>query len=176
MIIGLSGYAQSGKDTTAKILIDEFGFNRVAFADKIRLFLLEINPLLSDGYPLKSVVNEYGWDVAKSRNEVRRLMQETGVAARNLFDQDFWVNAAFKDLDPVERVVVTDVRFRNEADYIKELGGYVWRISRSSVEAVNNHVSENDLDNYFFDAVITNNSTIEDLHKNIRNLLISYLK
>ena len=36
VIIGLSGYAQSGKDTVANILVQHYGYKRVAFADKIR--------------------------------------------------------------------------------------------------------------------------------------------
>ncbi len=45
MIIGLTGYAQSGKDTVANILVERYGFTRVAFADKIREFLYETNPM-----------------------------------------------------------------------------------------------------------------------------------
>ena len=49
MIIGLSGYAQSGKDTVAKVLIEEYGFTRIAFADKIREFLYDLNPQVKVG-------------------------------------------------------------------------------------------------------------------------------
>lgn len=174
MIIGLSGYARSGKDTVAQVLISEFGFTRLAFADKIREFLLLINPIISDGHRLGEVVEDYGWDVAKSRPEVRRLLQETGVAARELFGPDFWVESAFNSADPNEKIVVTDVRFLNEADYIKEIGGHVWRVNRDSVGAVNGHISEHDLDNYEFDLVVQNNSSLDDLSRSIRNNLVSY--
>mgnify|MGYP006283771541 FL=1 len=43
MIIGLTGYAQSGKDTVASLLVEHYGYERVAFADKIRSFLYEMN-------------------------------------------------------------------------------------------------------------------------------------
>ena len=50
MIIGLTGYARSGKDTVAKILVDNYGYKRIAFADKIRELLVEINPILENGH------------------------------------------------------------------------------------------------------------------------------
>jgi hypothetical protein len=46
VLVGLTGVAQSGKDTSAKILIDSFGFKRVAFADKLRLTLYRLNPFI----------------------------------------------------------------------------------------------------------------------------------
>jgi dephospho-CoA kinase len=45
MIVGISGYARSGKDEAAKALV-EMGFERRAFADKLREFLLALNPMV----------------------------------------------------------------------------------------------------------------------------------
>ena len=66
-VIGLTGYAQSGKDTLASILVERYGYRRVAFADAIREFIYEVNPMVScspTGY-LKDLVNLVGWDNAK---------------------------------------------------------------------------------------------------------------
>ena len=60
MIIGLTGYAQSGKDTLANILVENYGYTRVAFADKIREFLYEVNPMVGcspSGYLQDLVLN-----------------------------------------------------------------------------------------------------------------------
>jgi dephospho-CoA kinase len=46
-LIGLSGYARSGKDEAAKVLIEEFGFKRIAFADKLRDFLYALDPIVA---------------------------------------------------------------------------------------------------------------------------------
>ena len=43
-VIGLTGYAGSGKDTLANILVEEYGFTRIAFADKTKEFLYDLNP------------------------------------------------------------------------------------------------------------------------------------
>jgi len=173
MIIGLSGYAQSGKDTVAKYLVENRGFERVAFADPIRDFLLEVNPILENGLHLTSVVDEFGWELAKKKEEVRRLLQATGVAARKHVDQDLWVIAALRKMGDVDKqYVVTDVRFQNEASIIRMSGGQIWRVERIGVDAVNNHISEHDLDNWEFDAYIHNNSTIEDLEFAVQTRLM----
>ena len=173
MIIGLTGYAQSGKDTVAKILVENYGYTRVAFADKIREFLYETNPMYDSmaGEPVfvKSKVDRDGWENAKKSPHIRRLLQNSGVAARKIFGEDFWVNQVFKDIDPSSNIVITDVRFSNEAEAIKLITQFtgiesqVWRIKRIGVDAVNAHVSESQMDDYPVDQIFTNNSSIEDL-------------
>ena len=166
MIIGLTGYAQSGKDTVAKILIEHFGYRRVAFADPIRKLLYEMNPTVKDGgYRLSGVVDGYGWDVAKTAfPEVRTLLQNLGVGARNTFGESFWVDQALMGLTHTDKVVITDVRFSNEADAIKQHeGAQMWRIKRVGVNAVNEHVSESQMDGYGVDQIFVNNGTVDDL-------------
>ena len=176
MIIGLAGYAQSGKDTVAKVLIENFGFERVAFADPIRNLLYEMNPAVKDGdYRLQGVIDGYGWDVAKTAfPEVRRLLQDLGVGARKVFGEDFWVKQALGSYKPWDNIVVTDVRFTNEADYIKGFPeAQLWRIKRIGVGAVNGHVSERDMDGYNVDQIFANNGTLEDLEALIKTRMMS---
>lgn len=164
-VIGLTGYAQSGKDTLAAILVERYGYRRIAFADTIRKFLYEINPMVAcspTGY-LKDLVNLVGWDKAKQEPQVRRLLQDLGVAARDLIGPNVWVDAAMASVDDSEKVVITDVRFENEADCINSMGGQLWRIKRPGVEAVNAHISETQMDGYKVDQIIVNNGTVEDL-------------
>ena len=92
MIVGLSGYARSGKDTVSELLVLNYGFKRMAFADGIREALLALNPILHDGMRLNEIVQMYGWDVAKSKDEVRRLLQVMGTeVGRKLIHEDVWV-------------------------------------------------------------------------------------
>jgi hypothetical protein len=164
-IIGLTGYAQSGKDTFASILVEKYGYHRVAFADKIREFLYEINPMVAcspTGY-LKDLVDLVGWDAAKQEPQVRRLLQDLGVGARKLFGDLFWVAQVFRTM-PTDKVVITDVRFVNEAEAIKKYdGGQLWRVKRSGVGPVNDHVSESEMDGYKVDQIFVNNGTLDDL-------------
>lgn len=169
-VIGLTGYAQSGKDTLASILVEKYGYSRVAFADKIRDFLYGINPMVAcspTGY-LRDLVNLVGWDKAKQEPQVRRLLQDLGISARELIDENIWVTTALKHIGKDERVVVTDVRFENEAMMIKLMGGQLWRVKRPGVEAVNSHVSETQLDGYKVDQIFVNSGSIQDLELLIR--------
>ena len=178
MIIGLTGYARSGKDTVAKILVDNYGYTRVAFADKIRELLYEVNPQVGSTR-LRALVSEYGWDVAKASPEVRHLLQELGVGARKVFGEGFWVHEAMKtmlsDPRPDMNYVVTDVRFLNEADMIKANKGQIWRVKRLDVSAVNSHLSETQMDGYKTDQIFVNNGTIEDLEALVKTRMVGLL-
>ena len=164
MIIGLSGYAQSGKDSTAELLCLNYGYRRIAFADPMREALLRLNPKLDSITHIAHRVEDYGWDVTKRDPEVRRLLQTLGTdVGRKMFGDDFWINIALSGLKSEDKVVVSDVRFPNEAQAIKNLGGTVWRINRHNHSAVNGHPSEHAMDNYMFNHVIYNDGTLDDL-------------
>jgi len=177
MIIGLSGYAQSGKDTVAKYLVDNHGFERVAFADPIRDLLYEINPIVStvasEPMYLRGSVDRDGWEIAKKAPEVRRLLQVLGVGARKVIDEELWVTKALRTMSGDKNYVITDVRFQNEATTLRLSGAQIWRVERKGVDAVNSHVSEHDLDNWEFDAYIHNNSTLQELEFAIKTLLMA---
>lgn len=164
-IIGLIGYAQSGKDTVASILVEKYGYRRIAFADKIKDFLYNINPMVAcspTGY-LQDLVKLVGWNEAKKEPQVRKLLQDLGISARELLDENIWIISALGKINSGERAVITDVRFENEAKKIKDLGGELWRVKRVGVGPVNDHVSESELDGYKVDQIFVNNGSIEDL-------------
>lgn len=163
MIIGLSGYARSGKDTMAEILCLNYEYKRVAFADPMRDALYKMNPIVIDKIRLADVVDTHGWEIAKTYPEARRLLQRLGTeVGREMFGQNFWVEQALRGATPDSRIVISDVRFPNEADAIKELGGKIVRINRLNTEAVNSHPSEHAMDDYAFDKVINNHTTVDD--------------
>lgn len=176
MIIGLTGYAQSGKDTVAKILVEQYGYTRVAFADKIRDLLYEMNPNFRDTL-LQQAVNNNGWDEVKQDPTVRRMLQNLGVGARKVFGDGFWVHEAMKSMLDTPRLdtnyVITDVRFLNEADMIRANNGQIWRIKRIGVDAVNAHISESQMDDYKVDQIFTNNGTIEDLEIMVKTRMMA---
>ena len=168
--IGLVGYSQSGKDTVADILVKNYGYTRVAFADKIREFLYGLNPMVAcspTGY-LQDLVNLVGWDAAKQEPQVRRLLQDLGNSARKTIDENVWVTLALGNIDVNQRVVITDVRFENEAMMVKLMGGQLWRVKRVGVGPVNDHVSESELEGYKVNQIFVNNGTIEDLEALIK--------
>jgi hypothetical protein len=174
--IGLSGWAKSGKDTVAQYLVENHGFTRISFADPMRDALLALDPYvpyMGLHMRLSGVIHFRGWDSAKRDvPEIRQLLQRFGTeVGRNMFGQNFWVEQAIERATRYEKVVFSDCRYTNEADAVKSVGGVVWRVSRPEVSAVNDHTSEQDLNNYAFDAHIDNDSTIENLHTLIENQL-----
>lgn len=175
MIIGLTGYAQSGKDSVAKTLVEHYGFTRLAFADKIRDMLYDLNPMVKDGFRLQGVVDAYGWDQAKVLfPEVRKDLQALGVSARTHLDPDIWVTAVLRQMTDEVNYVITDVRFKNEAIIIKQAQGELWRVKRPGVGAVNSHVSESDLDGYQVDKILSNGGTLEELELLVHTRMDSY--
>ena len=172
MIIGLSGYARSGKDTVAELLCLNYQFKRISFALPIRDAIYTLNPYLDEKIRVSDEVEDYGWDVAKSNPEMRRLLQVFGTeVGRNLFGENFWIDQAFKRADEYERVVFSDVRFPNEAHAIEQKGGEVWRINRHNHSAVNGHASEHAMDNYLFKHVIYNDRTLDELANQVFELM-----
>lgn len=154
MIVGITGYAQHGKDTAAQVLVNEFGFVRVGFADALKELALAVNPIVSsndgiaeydvrlsdliDGTPAaRSLLwreESFGWEVAKKWPEVRRFLQVLGTEARKVLGEDVWVHAldnTLRERMPAANVVIPDVRFPNEANYVvNHRGGELWRVER----------------------------------------------
>jgi hypothetical protein len=126
----------------------------------------------------------FDYVVGMQRMTVRQFLQELGTdACRNELHPNTWVNALFADYrgeycssgpnahlakELQQNWIITDCRFPNEAKAIKDRGGMIIRIKRPGVTAVNAHPSETSLDDYPFDAVIDNDSTIEDLYNQVK--------
>lgn len=176
MIIGLSGYARSGKDTAADHLISDYKFTRYSFAAPMKEAMYRLNPIVfSDSigeFRYKNLVDVYGLDKAKETYpEIRRLLQIFGTeVGRDMFGEDFWVNLTLNSISN-QNAVISDVRFKNEADAIRSAGGQVWRINRFGIGPVTSHSSEIDLDDYNFDHVINNDFSVVKLNQVIDNIL-----
>ena len=159
MLIGLTGKKQAGKDTVADILVQEYGFLRVAFADLLKQMLEDQNPLVGPDIRLGDLLSWYDgdWDHVKQYPEVRRLLQYTGTAVR-MIDPEFWIN----NLEiPDGNVVVSDVRLHTEARRIEDLGGQVFRVTRPGTGGDPHH-TETELDGIDF-PVLANDGSLQDL-------------
>ena len=167
MIIGLSGYGGAGKDTVAKYLVENYGYERRAFADPIKDALVKLNPYITPNVRVSDIVEAYGWDVAKKGYpEARRLLQVLGTeVGREMFGEDFWVILSMTDILPEDKIVFSDVRFESEAREILKLGGILVRVDRPTVGPVNSHESEVALDKWDFDWHLRNVDTKDTLHR-----------
>lgn len=152
MIIGLMGYARSGKDTLADAFIEAYpalGFRKVALADKLRDAAYDLNPVVDGTSRLSDVIDTYGWDGYKDSrwaDPVREYLQDLGLAVRTHCGESTWLLAALShDAVPDDdNVIVTDVRFKNEAAYIRYArDGLLVSVDRPGTGPANDHVSEN---------------------------------
>lgn len=167
MIVGLGYKAGSGKDTLADMLVERIGFTKIAFAEPLK----EAAKLLcgwDDRHVygnLKEQVDPF-WGFSP-----RTFLQRLGTdAVRNNIADDFWVKATLRKMKDSTKTkfVVTDVRFPNEANAIREAGGRLFRLDRECAGA-GNHASETALDGYqLWDGVIDNNGTLDDLWQQAR--------
>jgi hypothetical protein len=149
-LLGLAGYAGTGKDALAEHLP---GWTRVAFADRIRAVAYDLDTTVAEA------VDDTSWEQAKREVPyVREYLQFIGQVMRADLGEDVWLNAALAQLPP-GLVVVTDVRMPNEADAIVDAGGQVIQIIRPGVGPANDHITEHALDGYPFDAKFVNNRT-----------------
>ena len=182
-VIGLTGYARSGKDTVGAMLVDLYGYQRKAFADTLRDALYRLNPLIvntstGDWEELQSLVDDVGWERAKSYlsnsyDGPRALLQRLGTeVGREMFGENFWVDQTMKTVDASpQRFVITDVRFPNEGRAVIDRGGWVVRVERPGVEATNTHASETAMDDWQYDHVIENDGSLTDLQARVMELL-----
>lgn len=178
MIIGLGHQAQVGKDTVADILVKGHGFTRLAFADHLKTVALEIDPQVG-GRSLSELVHDLGWERAKNHDGVRPFLQRLGVALRTHIDEDVWVRPVLRARPVFEAavglgdVVITDVRFPNEAAAIRRDGGRLVKVVRPGFGPANDHESELALADWSWDAVLVNDGTLDDLEVKVVGLLES---
>ena len=155
MIIGISGKMYSGKSTVSDILrqsYPELGFIDKPFAGPLKKSLASMFN--------ENIANFYNQDFKNNHillpnMTTREVMQKYGQAMRNIY-KNFWIYLNLKDYKKEKNWLIPDVRFRNEADAIQDLGGVVVRIeSKRSLPSTD--VSETALDNYEnFHIIITN--------------------
>lgn len=150
IVVGITGYARVGKDTVANHLVDIGGFTRLAFADPLRKIVRVMDPVLV----VREDIDIYDDDLAhsehrlsdylklgvsdaelKAHTDYREYLKRLGNGAREHVSADVWITAAETSLwraaaQGKSRFVLSDCRFPNEAAWIRDFGGYVWRIVR----------------------------------------------
>lgn len=167
MIIGIAGKKRSGKDTfyqiTSQMLKGKHQVKRYAFADSVKDFAMNYFGILRE-------------DIKNEKN--RYLLQGIGQMLRDEVSKNFWIDKVFSEIHksrlnhPGEISIITDVRYRNEAEAIlSKDNSLLIKIDNPNTFTFDYHQSENDLDNFNFDVVIKNNGTLEDYEEQIEKWL-----
>lgn len=185
-IFGFSGKLSTGKNYICERvfmpLLDPHQTVVMSFADQIK-----INGIVQHG------LDRYKCFVEKDE-ETRRAMQRIGTEeGRNKIGPDVWVNYVREWMmvyasRGTKRIVITDVRFKNEFDFIRNLGGTLIRIeapnrnreglereakkSQVSIDTIANHQSEIDLDSgRVFDYVVNNDKDNTEVYRQVRDIV-----
>lgn len=184
ILIGISGKKTSGKTTCAEIIKELFPDKTIIinFSDAVKeslkvIFDFSDSELYGDD---KEKVNEF-WNITP-----REVMQFYATdLMRNQLSKRFetistnlWVKCVEKKIIKLLNkdviVIIADLRFMNEYEMIKKYNGITLRINRNNTEIYDKHQSEIELDNVEFDYNISNNSTIEDLIKNVIDFIENF--
>jgi dephospho-CoA kinase len=175
-IIGITGKKFSGKDTLGKLFIN-YGYRKIAFADALKDTVKNIFDFTEEQVngTQKEIVDEY-W-----KKTPRQIMQFIGTDMfRNHMselipeiDKNIWCYVVKRKIENAQQknknslFVITDVRFPNEAEIIKNMGGVIIKITRDNIENSDVHESENSINLINYNYVFENNGSIEDLYKKV---------
>ena len=190
-VVGVRGKARHGKDTAANYLIEKFGFERPpSFSQALKEMALRalltcppmgyIASLSRDEYEQWAANPEKFWrkKLWDERDDFSRwILQFLGTDIfRNQVDIDYWVDRwyteAFRMVQQGKKIVVPDVRFKNEAKAIRELGGEIWHVIRTDAkdlieggEYAAAHPSETEALQITPDRTIAVPTGIENIHR-----------
>lgn len=190
-LIGLIGNAGHGKDTIGDYLNEKYGFLTYAFALPLKKAIMSVFHLTREQMydPVLKEVPDCFWGVTP-----RKLMQFIGTdLLRNQMGEvipdlgkEIWLKS-FQKWREAQRmadgtlppIVVTDIRFPNEAEFIKSLGGEIWKVDRTGnmgetapPASSYSHASEIELQTISTDhLVILNDGTIDDLYLKVDTVI-----
>lgn len=145
MIVGFCGYARSGKDTCANLVLNNSDIQvskiKLGFADSLRDFAYELNTFFPElGKSYRDIIQEYGYEIAKENFPcIRRHLVSIGNGARLNISPKIWVSSVKHKIreTPAGLHLITDVRYANEVDFILSKGGIIVYISRPGLNAAN---------------------------------------
>ena len=196
ILIGLTGLARAGKDSVADILVRDHDFRKMSFAAPLKRMVKNLDPIvgfrsadccsecsgeidavyLSDLYAMGMTDDEI--KASEYGDEARRYWQRFGTDVMRAEQDDYWIQAAYKylaELPESSRVVFTDCRFPNEADFIYEMAAgnsdivsSTWQVVRPGVTLPEGaHVSEQWAGRLGEEVTIHNDGTLEDLAETV---------
>lgn len=179
-LIGLAGQAGTGKDTVGNHLRMMHGFSTLALADPIRAGLRAMLGLNHEDLMRRDLKEKpIEWLGRSPRELAQTLGTEWG---RELVSPEIWLRVAQRSIEILNApspfrphgIVVTDIRFENEAEWLRGLGGTVWHIRREQAGlagATSKHVSEQSIPIIEGDVIVENNGTLEALFERVSEIM-----
>lgn len=141
-IIGITGVARVGKDTLFKCISSinpNLTLRRAAFADELKK---ECDSFLMENINISAFTEK-----DEEKDIIRPFLVTYGTHVRRKLDQNCWIKKLNEKINASEQsecFVITDVRFVNEAKWIKNKGGMLVHLSRNGILPANDDESEQD--------------------------------
>lgn len=198
-VILLSGWKRSGKDSSADYLVDKYGFERMSFAGPLKdMVALEYGiprshcddadfkeapimslPARSEDEMTAKLIDAMGKELKEVNGQKywtpRALCIFKGSGNRAV-RSDYWVKNAVDIMskNPDKTYIITDVRYKSEMRQIIEFAGksntVSVRVNRFDTSP-SQDASERDLDDYGFDHIIENRTTLDFLYRALDSIL-----
>lgn len=176
ILIGLAGPARSGKDTAARYLAAQYQLLTYAFAMPLKAALQVMFNLTVEQLDGALKEQPLAWLGKSPRELLQTLGTEWG---RSLVHPELWLRLAAENLanlasenqDWHAGFVISDVRFENEAAWIRQRGGLVLHIRRPDAQAVNPHASESGIARHALDMVVNNDADLDYLHAQLDHVI-----
>jgi len=189
IIIGLSGKMGSGKNYIAEKIIYPY------FRKEYNILIIGFGDLMKNELYARDTLLSYDELYDNKTFETRHKLQQYGTEnGRDKYNQDIWVRGLDIQIETFRRrsgenclIIICDIRFNNELNYIKQKNGHLIRIvaqdrtelryineskgDKERYEKIKNHKSENELDFYKFDYIIDNSESNINFEKEINQLL-----
>lgn len=169
MLVGISGPAGSGKDTIGDWFVKNYEFDRYAMASALKAGMAAMGfPEPSDREAKEQPIPGFSFTW---REAAQRLGTEWG---RGL-DPNIWVKLAQNRINNIDNsVVITDIRFENEAAMIRKMGGQMLFVTGRRAELGPNqaHASEAGIKFHpIKDILINNQGSLQDLHDQLEGYM-----
>lgn len=170
-LIGLKGKKQSGKNACAEAIcriMMQQGYTPVivGFADSLKTELAEL--FATEPLHIEKI---------KNNPAMRWILQRYGTEYRRNENANYWIQQMDEKLKYREEkynylIVIPDVRFQNEQDWIKSKGGWIFNVNRPSLKDVeDNHASEQLADRLPYDYNIVNDRTLNGIESLVKYAL-----
>lgn len=163
-IIAISGKKRSGKDTVASIISANFesGIVRIGFATALKLEVcrslnISLDYLEQNKANFRLILQGWGTDYRRKLHGDNYWIEKLRTAINNI-----------QTFNSCKMIIVTDVRFKNELEFMRSVGATTVRVNRPTAPSNDTHPSETELDNEHFDIVINNDGTIEQLIQQVQ--------
>lgn len=163
MKIGFGCNMGTGKDISVSYLIEKYGGIKLSFAE-----------------PVYDILNYAQKTCSFSQEKDRKFLQFIGTDWAREINENVWIDILLKKIiNCNENIYVSDIRFLNELEALKNNNFICIKLVRNiNIDRIGtgsySHISENSIEDKYWDFVIDNNGTLEELYIKIDNILLKY--